>query len=122
MKDFSRFSASCGSQMGKNVLRQDGEKRMKRQRMLFLESKGKQMDKDEAERLARAIQILRMDWIEVCGVEYSLKTGQFEVRCSWKQEKKELFPAGESWIPLLITNPRQWITILRERGGDLERL
>lgn len=44
------------------------------------------MDKDEAERLARAIRMVHMDWIKVCGVAYNHTTDTYEVQCAYQQE------------------------------------
>ncbi len=78
------------------------------------------MDKDEAERLARAIRMVRMDWIQVSGVEYNAKTDQYEVKCAYKQEQKGLLHTKESWTTLWIKSPRQWIDVLTQHGGGLE--
>ena len=78
------------------------------------------MDKDEAERLARAIRLVRMEWIKVEGVELNGATGKYEVRCELKQTQKGLLHARGSWTPLQITSPRQWITLLTQHDGGLE--
>ena len=78
------------------------------------------MDKDEAERLARAIRKLRLDWIEVSGVEYHLTTDTYEVKCAYKQEHKGLFHDSDYWTTLWIKSPRQWIDLLAQHGGGLE--
>lgn len=78
------------------------------------------MDKDEAERLAKAIRLVRMDWIKVEGVEYNASASTFEVVCLYRSAQTEYSPLKASWATLLITNPRQWITILTQRGGGLE--
>ena len=78
------------------------------------------MDKDEAERLARAIRKLNMDWIQVSGVEYHPKTDTYEVKCSYKQEHKGLLHPREAWTTLWIKSPRQWIDLLTQHGGGSE--
>jgi hypothetical protein len=78
------------------------------------------MDKDEAERLARAIRMVHMDWIKVSGVEYNPATDQYEVKCEYKQEHKRLVQSRDAWTTLLIKNPRQWIDLLTQHGGGLE--
>jgi hypothetical protein len=78
------------------------------------------MDKEEAERLARAIRKAPGDWIQVRGVEQNPTTNTYEVKCEYKQAQKGLFHARESWTPLLITSPRLWIDLLTQRGGGLE--
>lgn len=72
------------------------------------------MDKEEAERLSRAIGRVHMDWIEVHGVEYNTQIGNYEVRCTYRQEQKDLATEREPWTALLITSPRQWITLLTQ--------
>ena len=78
------------------------------------------MDKDEAERLARAIRMVKMDWIQVSGVEVNSLTGKYEVKCEYKQEQKGLFHSRDSWTTLMIKSPRQWIDLLTQHGGGLE--
>lgn len=78
------------------------------------------MDKDEAERLARAIRMLHVNWIEVSGVELNPSTGKYEVKCELKQAQKGLLHARESWTTLRIRSPRQWIDLLTQRGGGCE--
>jgi hypothetical protein len=75
------------------------------------------MEKDEAERLARAIHMMHLDWIRVSGVELNSSTGKYEVKCELKQAQKGLFHARESWMTLLITSPRQWIDLLIHHSG-----
>jgi len=78
------------------------------------------MDKEEAERLARAIRKAPVDWIQVSEVAQNPTTGTYEVKCAYKQSQKGLFQARESWTMLLIKSPRQWIDLLTQRGGGLE--
>ncbi|HYT37347.1 MAG TPA: hypothetical protein VEL49_09230 [Ktedonobacteraceae bacterium] len=78
------------------------------------------MDKDEAERLARAIRMMHVDWIQVSGVELNSLTGKYEVKCELKQAQKGLLHSRESWTTLLIKSPRQWIDLLTQQGGGLE--
>jgi hypothetical protein len=78
------------------------------------------MDKDEAERLARAIRKMQVDWIQVSGVELNSSTGNYEVKCALKRAQKGLLHASESWTTLFIKSPRQWIDLLTQHGGGLE--
>ncbi len=78
------------------------------------------MDKDEAERLARAIRLVQMDWIKVGRVELNATTGKYEVRCELKQAQLGLLHARESWTPLQIASPRQWITLLTQYDDGFE--
>ena len=45
------------------------------------------MDKEEAERLARAIRKAPVDWIQVSGVEQNPTTNTYEVKCEYKQPR-----------------------------------
>ena len=78
------------------------------------------MDKEEAERLARAIRKAPVDWIQVSGVEHNPTTDTYEVKCEYKQAQKGLLHSRESWTTLLIKSPRQWIDLLTQHGGGLE--
>jgi hypothetical protein len=78
------------------------------------------MDKNEAERLARAIRMVHMDWIKVDGVVYNPTTNMYEVQCEYQQVSQGQTPSRESWITLQIKSPRQWIEILTQHGGGLE--
>ncbi len=42
------------------------------------------MDKEEAERLARAIRKAPVNWIQVSGVEHNPTTNTYEVKCEYK--------------------------------------
>ena len=78
------------------------------------------MDKNEAERLAKAIRIVQMDWIKVDGVIHNSTTNQYEVQCTYQREDQGQTLSGESWTMLKIKSPRQWIDILTQHGGGLE--
>ncbi len=78
------------------------------------------MDKDEAERLARAIRMVQMDWIRVSAVAYNPTTDTYEVQCEYQQEDQGPTLSRESWETLQIKSPRQWIDILTQHGGGLE--
>ncbi len=78
------------------------------------------MDKDEAERLARAISNAPVDWIKLSGVEYHPSTDTYEVKCEYKKEQKGLLHSKESWTTLWIKSPRQWINLLTQHRGGLE--
>lgn len=51
-----------------------------------LKARNEPMDKNEAERLAKAICKVQMDWIKVDGVAYNHTTDQYEVQCEYQQE------------------------------------
>jgi len=78
------------------------------------------MDKDEAERLARAIRMLHMDWIKVGGVAFNPTTDTYEVQCEYQQAYQGQLHSKESWTTLQIKSPRQWIDVLTQHGGGLE--
>jgi hypothetical protein len=78
------------------------------------------MDKDEAERLARAIRMVHMDWIKVDQVVHNSTTGQYEVQCAYQREDLGQTLSGEAWTALQIKSPRQWIDLLTQHGGGLE--
>ena len=77
------------------------------------------MDKDEAERLARAIRMVHMDWIKVDDVVYNHTTNTHEVKCEYQQEDQG-HAQKETWTVLQIKSPRQWIDLLTQHGGGLE--
>ena len=78
------------------------------------------MDKNEAERLARAIHMMRMDWIKVDGIVHNSTTNQYEVQCTYQREDQGQTLSRDSWTTLQIKSPRQWIDILTQHGGGLE--
>jgi hypothetical protein len=78
------------------------------------------MDKDEAERLARAIHMVHMDWIKVGAVAFNPTTDTYEVQCEYQQAYQGQTPSKESWTTLHIKSPRQWIDVLTQHGGGLE--
>ncbi len=77
------------------------------------------MDKEEAERLVRAIRKVPVDWIQVQGIEFNSATGIYELKCAYRQARKGLFHQ-ESWTTLWIKSPRQWIDLLIQHRDDLE--
>ncbi len=78
------------------------------------------MDKNEAERLAKAIRMMQMDWIKVDGVVHNSTTDQYEVQCTYQREDQGQTLSRESWTTLKIKSPRQWIEILTQYDGGLE--
>jgi hypothetical protein len=78
------------------------------------------MDKNEAERLARAIHMMQTDWIKVDGVVHNSTTNQYEVQCTYQREDQGQTLSREAWTMLKIKSPRQWIEILTQHGGGLE--
>jgi hypothetical protein len=78
------------------------------------------MDKEEAERLARAIRMMHMDWIKVDQVVHNRTTDTYEVQCTYLQGEQGQIISGETWTVLQIKSPRQWIDLLTQHGGGLE--
>lgn len=72
------------------------------------------MDKDEANRLVRAIAGMHVDWIEVRGIEYNQLTSTYELKCLYQR-----YRGRTSWMELYIRSPRQWIELLTEHRNDL---
>jgi len=85
-----------------------------------LKARNEPMDKNEAERLARAIRMVQMDWIKVSAVAYNPTTDQYEVQCEYQQAGQVQAHSKESWTTLQIKSPRQWIEVLTQHGGGLE--
>jgi hypothetical protein len=67
-----------------------------------LKARNESMDKDEAERLARAIHMVHMDWIKVAGVSYNPTTNTYEVQCEYQQKDQGQVHSKESWMTLQI--------------------
>ena len=78
------------------------------------------MDKEEAERLARAIRKAPVAWIQVQAIECTPVTQTYELKCAYRQERKRLFHTQETWTTLWIKSPRQWIDLLTTHRDDLE--
>lgn len=78
------------------------------------------MDKDEAERLFRAIQKIPVDWIEAEAVVFNRITGMYEVKCAYKLERGGAERATDTWTTLWIRSPRQWIDLLTKHRDDFE--
>jgi hypothetical protein len=73
------------------------------------------MDKQEAERVAKAIHKMTVSWIAVRGVELNPATQTYEVRCTYKKRSTR---RDAAWTEIHITTPRQWIELLTQRGPD----
>ncbi len=72
------------------------------------------MNQEEAERLRRAIERTRLDWIQVRGIEYNQLTAKYELTCSYSSDT-----SLTRWTELRIRSPRQWINVLTRRSGGL---
>jgi len=73
------------------------------------------MDKQEAERVAKAIHKMTVSWIAVRGVELNPLTQTYEVRCTYKQRYMR---RDAAWTEVRISTPRQWIELLTHRRPD----
>jgi hypothetical protein len=73
------------------------------------------MDKDEANRLARAIARTHVDWIAVRGIEYNPLTSTYELKCMYQR-----YRGLTSWTELYIRGPRQWIELLQSTVTTLD--
>ena len=71
------------------------------------------MDKDEANRLSRAIAKTHVDWIAVQGIECNPLTSTYELKCMYQR-----YRGLTSWTELYIRSPRQWIELLTEHSND----
>lgn len=78
------------------------------------------MDKDEAERLFRAIQRRHVDWIEAEAVNFNRLTNLYEVKCRYKPEHGRATQATDTWPTIWIRSPRQWIDLLSKHRNDFE--
>jgi hypothetical protein len=70
-------------------------------------------DKEEAERLARAIERTNVAWIQIQGIEHNPLTSKYELKCRYLRHQG--FIGG--WTDLRIKSPRQWIDVLTKRNG-----
>ncbi len=70
-------------------------------------ARNESMNKDEAERLARAIRMVHMDWIKVNQVVHNSATGQYEVQCAYQREDQGQTLSRGSWTMLNIKSPRK---------------
>jgi hypothetical protein len=78
------------------------------------------MDKEEAERLARAIRKAPVTWIQVQAIESPSGTDTYALKCAYRQGRKRLLHTQQTWTTLWITSPRQWIDLLTKHRDDLE--
>ena len=78
------------------------------------------MDKEEAERLGRAIQRTPVDWIQVQEITFDPVALTYELKCAYRQGRKGLFHTQERWTTLQLKSPRQWIDLLTKHRDDLE--
>lgn len=77
------------------------------------------MDKAEAERVAKAIRRMPVEWIAVRAVECNALTNTYEVICAYKRQSSR---RDTPWTIIQITTPRQWIDLLTQHGPDVDDL
>jgi hypothetical protein len=73
------------------------------------------MDKQEAERVAKAIRKMPVEWMTVRRVEWNHTSNTYEVTCAYKQRHTK---PDAAWTEIHISTPRQWIDLLTQRGPD----
>lgn len=69
-------------------------------------------DKEEAERLARAIEQMNVEWISIQDIEHNPLTDKYELKCRYQRYRGLI----GGWTELRIKSPRQWIDLLTQRG------
>jgi lipoate synthase len=77
------------------------------------------MDKAEAERVAKAIRRMPVEWIAVRAVERNSLTNTYEVICAYKRQSSR---RDTPWTIIQIATPRQWIDLLTQHGPDVDDL
>ncbi|HEY1348964.1 MAG TPA: hypothetical protein VGF67_04995 [Ktedonobacteraceae bacterium] len=76
------------------------------------------MDKQEAERLVRAIERTRVAWLQVDQVVFNEASNAYELKCSYRGPGAWL-GATAAWRTRWITSPREWITLLTSQRDTL---
>src|SRR2546430_2721275 len=76
------------------------------------------MDKQEAERLVRAIEWMHVAWLQVDQLVFNETRNTYELKCSYRG------PAGwlgtkAIWSTRWISSPREWIGLLTEHRDTL---
>ena len=72
---------------------------------------GVPMDKQEAERLVRAIERMRVAWLQVDQVVFNETRNAYELKCSYRGPVGWL-GARAVWRTRWIASPREWIDLL----------
>jgi len=70
------------------------------------------MDKEEAERLKRAIEQTRVPWLRVSEIVFNATGESYELTCTYREQASSSFHDDEIWRPRLIRSPRDWIRLL----------
>ena len=69
------------------------------------------MDREEAERLVRAIERTRVAWLHVDQIVWNETRDAYELKCSYRGPAGYL-GANAVWRTRWITCPRDWIALL----------
>ncbi len=76
------------------------------------------MDKQEAERLVRAIERMHVAWIQVDRIVFNETRNAYELECSYRGPAGRL-GARAIWRSQRITSPREWIGLLTKHRDTL---
>ncbi len=76
------------------------------------------MDKQEAERLVRAIEQMHVAWIQVDRIVFNETRNAYELECSYRGPAGRL-GARAIWRSQRITSPREWIGLLTKHRDTL---
>ena len=76
------------------------------------------MDKQEAERLVRAIEQMDVAWLQVEQIVFNETCNAYVLKCSFRGPAGWL-GAKAVWRTLWITTPREWISLLTEHRNTL---
>jgi hypothetical protein len=76
------------------------------------------MNKQEAERLARAIERTHVAWLQVDQIVFNETRNAYELECSYRGPTGWL-GAKAIWSTQRITSPREWIGLLTQRRDTL---
>lgn len=73
--------------------------------------RGRFMDRQEAERLARAIERTKVAWLHVEQIVFNETSKAYELKCR-ERGPARFWEAGMAWRISWITSPREWIALL----------
>lgn len=76
------------------------------------------MDKQEAERLVRAIERMHVAWLQVDQVVFNEIRNAYELKCSYRGPGGRL-GSRAVWRTRWITSPREWIDLLTAQRDTL---
>jgi hypothetical protein len=76
------------------------------------------MDKQEAERLVRAIERMHVAWLQVDQIVFNASRNAYELKCSYRGPGGRL-GSRAVWRTRWITSPREWIDVLTTQRDAL---